>query len=222
MVFYKVNKGIGQMINKNSENGRSMVEMMGYLMVVMGVIISIGRIVSSAFDNHKYSTASLQLTEFVGAMVKASAIDYDYSEVVSKANGAKAKELVPDTYRVVVSGDTAKIYHAFGGTVSVDTVDEGAKLQVKYEKLSKKQCVELAMKDWSKNQYADLFSLAVNGTTWYWQAYGTSYDDEGDNLTDIGEGKCSGDTCVFPVRRSALTGGQCADGLNNTLIWVFN
>ena len=212
-------------MSKNSENGRSMVEMMGYLMVVMGVIISIGRIVSSAFDNHKYSTASLQLTEFVGALVKASAIDYDYRDVVAKVNGAKAKDLVPNTYRVVVSGDEAKIYHAFGGTAEVSTVDEGYKLQIKYQNLSKKQCVELAMKDWSKNQYADLFSLNVNGTTWYWVAYGKTYD--GSTETGVSEGTCSGTTCAFPVRRSDLTGkgsagGICADSRANVLTWVFN
>lgn len=208
------------MMYKDNQNGRSMVEMMGYLMVVMGVIIAMGRIVSSAFDNHKYSTASLQLTELVNAMVKASAIDYDYSEVVNKIKTADgAKELAPNTYRVVGTD----IYHAFGGTVEVATADENTKLVITYKKLSKKQCVELAMKDWRKNQYADLFSVKVNDTYWYWVAYGNK---EGGAVA-LDEGKCSGSTCALPMRRSALTGvgdndGQCTDTRNNTITWTFN
>ena len=200
---------------KSNQSGRSMVEMMGYLMVMMGVIIAIGRIVSSAFDNHKYSTASLQLTELVNAMVKASAIDVDYSEVVTKINTADgARELAPNTYRVV--GST--IYHAFGGKVTVSTdAGDTTKLSVQYSNLSKKQCVELAMKDWSKNQYADLFSVNVNGNMWYWRAYG----DKDGAAVALGEGECDGSVCALPMKRSALTGtggaaGQCID--SNTLV----
>lgn len=208
------------MMCKDTQNGRSMVEMMGYLMVLMGVIIAMGRIVSSAFDNHKYSTASLQLTELINAMVKASAIDYDYSEVVNKIQTADgAKELAPNTYRVVGT----KIYHAFGGTVSVSTTDDNTKLVVTYNGLSKKQCVELAMKDWRKNQYADLFSVKVNDTYWYWVAYG---DKDGSSIS-LDEGECSGTSCALPMRRSALTGtgdvaGQCTDSRSNTITWTFN
>jgi hypothetical protein len=212
---------------KDNQNGRSMVEMMGYLMVVMGVIIAMGRIVSSAFDNHKYSTASLQLTELVNAMVKASAIDYDYSEVVNKIKTADgAKELAPNTYRVVGTD----IYHAFGGKVTVATADENTKLVITYEKLSKKQCVELAMKDWRKNQYADLFSIRVNGDDWYWVAYGDGTNSD-TTLQKLKDGDCSDGKnkgpCALPMRRSALTGvgdndGQCTDSRNNTITWTFN
>lgn len=207
------------MICKDNQKGRSMVEMIGYLMVVMGVIIAMGRIVSSAFDNHKYSTASLQLTELVNGLVKASAIDYDYSEVVNGINGTRTRELAPNTYRVVGSD----IYHAFGGKVAVSASEDKTKLIITYSNLSKKQCVELAMKDWRKNQYADLFSVKVNDTYWYWTAYGT---EEG-NSVSLNEGECSGSVCALPMRRSALTGvgnndGQCTDTRDNTITWTFN
>ena len=224
------------MMYKDNQNGRSMVEMMGYLMVVMGVIIAMGRIVSSAFDNHKYSTASLQLTELVNALVKASAIDYDYSEVVDTINmqngktETEARALIPNTYKVVVASGSISIYHAFGGTVKVATADENTKLVISYEKLSKKQCVELAMKDWRKNQYADLFSIDVNGEDWYWVAYGDSTNSD-TTLQKLKDGDCSDGKnkgpCALPMRRSALTGvgnddGQCKDSRNNKVIWTFN
>ncbi len=214
------------MDTRKTQTGRSMIEMMGYLMVAMGVIIAVGRIVSSAFDTHKYSVASLQLTELVGTMVRSSAIDVDYTEVVDKVKEGK-RELIPNSFRVVGSGSNTKIYHAFGGTVEVGIFDDNPeRFFVRYNSLSKKQCVELALKDWHRNQYADLFAVAVGTWTWYWQTYGS-----GDNLSNAlsfsSNETCSGKVCRLPTTRAKLTGvgdndGQCTDGRNNTVTWVFN
>ncbi len=226
---------------KKTQAGRSMIEMMGYLMVVMGVIIAIGKIVSSAFDNHKYSTASLQLTELVGAMVRSSAIDVDYTEVVDKVNGKCekdsttvtvecAKTIVPNTYRVVPGSNKVSIYHAFGGKVDVNIYNnDPEKFFVTFKNLSKKQCVELALKDWRRNQYADLYAVIVNKTkAWYWPAYG------GENGSTVGatSGNCTGSSnsvCALPVSRVMLTGknkgdsnAQCNDDRDNEVTWIFN
>lgn len=212
---------------KKTQAGRSMIEMMGYLMVAMGVIIAMGKIVSSAFDNHKYSTASLQLTELVGGMVRSSAIDVDYTEVVNKVN-AGDRGLIPNSYRVVGSGANTTIYHAFGGKVEVGIFDNNPeKFYVQFNNLSKKQCIELALKDWRKNQYADLFAVAVNKKYWwYWQAYGT----ENGSAVNLDSGKCnSSRICALPVSRVRVTGAkkddssaQCMDNRDNTVTWVFN
>lgn len=214
------------MNTKKTQSGRSMVEMMGYLMVAMGVIVAMGRIVSSAFDAHKYSVASLQLNDLVSGIVRASAIDVDYSKVVAKVKEGN-RELIPESFRVAGSGNNAVIYHAFGGTVDVDIYDNKEKFFVTFNNLSKKQCVEMALRDWSKNQYADLFAIIVGGKTWYWQAYGT-----GDAVTDTlntGDDICSGNVCRLPTVRSKLTGlkkdesdAQCKTGRDNSVKWVFN
>ena len=210
------------MNTKNNQSGRSMVEMMGYLMVTMSLIVAIGSIVSSAFDNHKYSVASLQLGELVGGIVKSSAIDVDYTQVINNINAGK-REFIPNTFRVVGT----KIYHAFGGEVSVGTCasttsefckDREDKFFVVYDNLSRKQCIELALKDWSKNQYADLYALIIGSNVWYWQAYGTG---------DLKSSSGSGNVKAFQVQRSQLTGtsdtdtGACANS-GNKIIWVFN
>ena len=94
-----------------SERGRSMVEMMGYLAVMMAVVIAIGRIVTNAFDTHRYSTATLQLTELATSIVKAGAIDVDYREILQDingegnenglngANGENKMNLIPSSFR---------------------------------------------------------------------------------------------------------------------------
>ncbi len=234
--------GVKDMDMKKTQAGRSMIEMMGYLMVAMGVIIAMGKIVSSAFDNHKYSTASLQLSELVGAIVRSSAIDVDYTEVVDKVNGKCekdsttvtvecAKTIVPNTYRVVPGSNKVSIYHAFGGKVQVDIYNnDPEKFYVKFLNLSKKQCIELAMKDWRRNQYADLFAVMLPkaGSSWYWQAYGNASG----NAVNVASGSCTGGsnpTCALPVSRVMLTGknksdnsAQCKDNRENEVMWIFN
>lgn len=219
-----------------SERGRSMVEMMGYLAVMMAVVVAIGRIVSNVFDTHRYSTASLQVTELATAIVKAGAIDVDYREILKDINGdgnlngvdgAKGDDtmkLIPTSFRRAGN----KIYHVFGGTVAVgcslfespssgEETCNGKRIDqfsITFDHLSKKQCTELAMKNWQSNKYIDLFALRVNSTIWFWPAY-VSTDDEGTNVK------------VFPVKRATLTGTDddnavCQDGDSNTLTWVFN
>ena len=246
---------------KISEKGRSMVEMMGYLMVMMSVIIAIGKIVSSAFNNHRYSTATVQLTDLATSMVKAAALDVDYTFVLKDILGASGNEpsdcLSGGHYVIKSDGDTMKIippsfrkagnklYHVFGGEVGIckSTFKECAgvansngqcpgdlkarvdQFSITYAGLNKKQCVELAMKNWQKNQYVDLYAIIINGkNNWFWTAYG----DENGTAVKLDEGKCdtAGTTCAFPIKRAKLSGvgkndGQCKEN-NNTVTWVFN
>ena len=218
-----------------SERGRSMVEMMGYLAVMMAVVIAIGRIVTNAFDTHRYSTATLQLTELATSIVKAGAIDVDYREILQDingegnenglngANGENKMNLIPSSFRRAGN----KIYHVFGGTVTVgcslfvnsvsgeETCDGNRvdQFSIKFDHLSQKQCTELAMKNWQANKYIDLFALRVNGAMWFWPAYGSE---------DAGSGNY-----VFPVKRVILTGTDddnavCQPSDNNEITWVFN
>ncbi|MBQ9271577.1 MAG: hypothetical protein IJ218_04875 [Alphaproteobacteria bacterium] len=229
------------MIYRDSEKGRSMVEMMGYLMVMMSVIVAIGKIVTAAFNNHRYSTATTQLTELATSMVKAAALDVDYRFVIDDINGDNKMNIIPSSFRIAGK----KIFHVFGGEVKVGnspfqecagvTDNDGNcsgeykervdQFQIQYTKLNKKQCVELAMKNWQKNQYTDLYAMDINGHTWFWIAYG----DEKGGAVKLAESTCSSDakTCAFPVSRARLSGtggndvGQCAES-NNTITWVFN
>lgn len=194
-----------------TQSGRSMVEMMGYLAVVMVLMASIGRIVANAYGEYKISKASVQLTELSSAIVKASAIDLDYSEVVSMINGthssdvkkAEGIKMIPSSFRT--SSDN-KIYNAFGKQVYVGVTTD-KKLSIRYEGLTRDQCIALAMKDWINNKVADLYSITINDYVWSWPIYST-------------------DGNVLPVKRSAVAGveddGQCYKATENIIMWVFN
>ena len=204
------------MYNTN-EKGRSMVEMIGYMAVVIAVVMSVGHIVSSAFEEHKYSQATIQLSELAGAITKASAIDPDYSEVIGKITPTitdEGRRILPSSFSI----NNNTITHAFGGEVKLGLGEGGENnvFYIEYDGLDRKPCIELAMKDWTKNTVINLKAIIINqNNQWYWP----SYFVEGAN--------------ELPVTRDAVAGvenwGQCCtdpDNENskckdNTIRWLF-
>lgn len=231
------------MLNRNNEKGRSMVEMMGYMAVGIALVASVGRLVANAFDEYKYSRAYIQLTELVNGIVKAAAIDADYQDVVERINGQKTQDnenkegqkLIPSSYRRI--GNT--LLHAFGGTVTIslppvdsslnlgeavnDAEDETAhsdKLAITYEGLTRRQCIEMALKDWQNDRNVDLYAVVINSTNyWYWPIY--------TGLTESPDNVCNTPDNTLPVRRFCVAGdndskGQCNKEKGNVIMWIFN
>ncbi len=198
---------------KRAECGRSMVEMIGYMAVVITLAASLGNIVASAYGNYKFSKASLQITDLANAITKAAAIDANYEYIIKRINSAnsEALKIIPPSYKV----KAGKIYHAFGGEATLGYTED--RFTLTFHKLNRKQCIEMAMKGWSENKYADLYSITVNGYGWYWPVY----------TENVGEDRgCVGTVCTLPVMRSAVAGttednGQCGAN-NNAIIWTFN
>ena len=218
-------------ITKKYESGRSMVEMIGYMAVIITVTASIGQLVYKAFGEYKFSKASMQVTELANAITKAGAIEANYGRIVDMINGESSVaadneegvRMIPSSFKV--RGHS--IYHAFGGTVTVGTpsagsADTSAKFSITFHDLNYKQCVDLALKDWSKNKYVDLDSIFIfkkneetadgAGATaaWYWPIYGSPYG-----------------TFALPVKMVDVAGtddtpGQCQDNDLNSIMWVFN
>ena len=199
----------------NEQSGRSMIEMMGYIAVVMAITVSVGYIVSKVFGDYKFSKASLQLGDLANSITKAGAIEPDYEEIVDMINqkgNAEGKKMIPTAYRVSDGSSGRKIYHAFGGPVTIGYLSsDKTKFTIKFDDLSKNQCIELAMKDWLQNKYADLYSITVNSAQWNWPVYSNA----------------SGKT--LPIKRSDVAGvnaasddGVCKDDVNNFIVWVFN
>lgn len=202
---------------KSEQSGRSMVEMMGYIAVVMAITVSVGYIISKVFGDYKYSKASLQLSDLANSITKAGSIEPNYADIVTMINAKnndEGKKMIPSTYRVNDSGTGRKIYHAFGGLVTIGHPNgDTLKFSIKFDNLNRNQCIELAMKDWLQNKYADLYSITVNTASWYWPAYHSA----------------SGTDKVLPIKRSAVAGvnaasndGVCSDATSNSIMWVFN
>lgn len=210
--------------SRKYESGRSMVEMMGYMAVAIVLTASVGQLVYKAFGDYKFSKANIQLTELANTISRAGAIEPDYDSIVAMMSGTSAREsdnqeglkMIPSSFKVRDVGGARQIFHAFGGTVTLGTAPangtNGAKFSITFSGLDTRQCTDLAMKDWSKNKYANVDSIVINDTYhWYWPIYGT--DEESNIFT-------------FPVRRENLVGataedsGQCGQTVN-TVQWFF-
>ena len=223
------------MVNKNNEKGRSMIEVMGYMGVVIAVVAGVGHLVANAFDSYKYSKAYIQLTDLASGIVKAASVDADYKEVIAMVNGTHSEEFKNREGQKIVPASFVRrdngFINAFGGKVTVSLppetgviLDEGVtrddgtvvhsdKFAIAFEGLSRKQCIEMALKDWENNHNIDLYAIIINTNKyWYWPVYTLGTDDDN----------------TLPVKRSAVTGtsnddmGQCDRENDNVIMWIFN
>lgn len=212
------------MMYENSQSGRSMIEVMGYMAAVMAVVAGISKIITGAYAEYKISKGSIQLAELAAAIVKSSTIYAGYDEVVKQIKGemkgnsadklnAEGRKLIPTSYKVTTGTDgKVSLKNVFGGNVTI-SVPDANKFAITFEGLTREQCVEMAMKEWEQNKTVDLDSIVINTKHyWYWPIYTSSTPG----------------TYQLPTTRSALTGksvddmGQCNLEKGNSIMWVFN
>lgn len=212
------------MIYKDTQSGRSMVEVMGYMAAVMAIVAGISKLITGAYSEYKISKASVQLADLAGSILKSSTVDVNYENIVNMVNGKtknsrlnkEGRKLIPTTYKVVGGTDGNKIYNAFGGEVTIgipeDALTSKDKFYIKFEGLSREQCIEMGMKEWQNNKTVDLDSIVINGKHWYWPIYASA----------------TANTFQLPTTRSALAGkevddsGQCNLETGNIIMWIFN
>lgn len=205
------------MNNTITQSGRSMIEVMGYMAAVMAVIAGVSKIITGSYNQYKLSKASIQVSDLASVIVKASTVDPNYNDTVDAIkNGTDTGlRLLPSSFKM----DNKKIYHAFGGEVALGNPpkDDGeccdlSKFYIKFENLTREQCIELGMKEWINNKVVDLYGITINGHDWTWPIYA---------------GTTSG-VSALPTKRSALAGkdlndeGQCKPGKSNSIMWIFN
>ena len=222
------------MLKKHTQSGRSIVEVMGYMVVAMCLIAGVSKIIAGAYRDYKMSQANMQISDLAGTIVRASLADSNYSEVVNIINGnyaadttisaIQAKErlrFIPKSYRVVGS----KIFNVFGGDVQVSIPDNdvnsgvrGDQFAIHFYGLDREQCIALMSKEWADNRTVDLYAIILNAsgsnaTYWFWPVYHPSdeYNEK-----------------PLPVKMVDIAGtgdvdseGLCIDG-NNDIMWVFN
>lgn len=206
------------MNNTITQSGRSMIEVMGYMAAVMAVIAGVSKIITGSYNQYKLSKASIQVSDLASVIVKASTVDPNYDDTVDAIKQGTNK-LLPSSFKM---DSNKKIYHAFGGEVTLGhppyenehhTCCDLNKFYIKFENLTREQCIELGMKEWINNKIVDLYGININGNKWAWPIYA-------DTTSGIS---------ALPTKRSALAGkdlnddGQCnKPGKSNSIMWIFN
>ena len=218
------------MLKKQTQVGRSMIEIMGYMVVATFLMAGVAKIITSAYGEYKLSQASMQISDFAGVIVKASAADVSYEGIINIIKGKSAKggstqseleakerkRLIPRSFRII--GE--KLYNVFGSEVSVSIPDgdisdhPGDQFAIQISDVDKDQCITLMSKEWANNRVVDLYAIVLNSNNyWFWPIYHPI--------------KNSGERAL-PVKIADVAGtdsGTNAEGLckdENNIMWVFN
>ena len=176
-----------------NQKGYTLLESIMFIAVITAVSIGIVKVVSSMLDRYKIS----RLTSQVAELQKSINVRFAAAESYEKLNmGLLIEEnLLPGDISV---GSGGGVRHKFNGLGQVNAVLSGRAYQIRFTKLPKQPCVELAIQNWAHDQYSNLIFMKVNGVPAKWR-----------NATYI--------MPLSVVQAETL----CHDELNNEIIWRF-
>lgn len=146
---------------KNSENGRSMIEMMGVLAVI-GVLSTAG--ISGYIKmmaQYKINKAVEQI-EQISAKLSAIGSSVESYEGLNNKSAVKS-DAVPSE---AIIGDGTNLENPFGGEISIAAsglIEDGDNLayNIIYKGLSEDACVALGSYDWNRNKNSNLVGVGV-------------------------------------------------------------
>ena len=181
---------------KSNQIGRSMIEAIGYISVMIMITVSIAAAVNSGYYKYRMSRINQELT--------------DLKKVISQRYVAadNYKDVSMDTLidEKIAPYDTADGAHAFGGDVKIGSGDsEGSTFYIEFDDVPREVCMELGLRVWLVNDGSDLDAMKINNKTWGWK-FSNSIDNPNYEL---------------PAITSDVADG-CSKEYDNKMIWYFN
>lgn len=152
---------------RNNQRGRTMIEAIGYIMIMILVTIAATALVNSGLYHYRLGRIDQELTDLKKVISQRYVASKDYSEV--KLSTLCEEGIGP--YNVVPSkkdGCNSKGVHSFGGNVEVGNDDDHT-FFIKFDMLPTGVCTELGSKIWVINDGSDLDWMEINKTTWKWK-----------------------------------------------------
>lgn len=194
--------------SRSTESGRTMIEAIGYISVMIMITVAASALVNSGFYKYRQGRINQELTDLKKVVSQRYVAAEDYKDV-------KMADLCNDKigpYKVVPakksSGgcESANGRHAFGGAVKIGSGDsKGTTFFIEFDDLPRAECVELGLRIWVVNDGSDLDAMKINGKTWAWE-YSNSIKDPNYKL---------------PAQAADIT-QACTKEYDNIIIWYFN
>ncbi len=175
-----------------NQKGYTLLESIMFIAVITAVSIGIVKVVSSMLDRYKISRLTSQVAELQKSINVRFAASENYKKLTAKL--IKDENLAPGD----ISWEGEIMIHKYNGKVEVLPTLGNRAYEIKFNDLPKKPCMELAIQNWSHDQYSNLIHMKVNGVPAKWRNA----------------------TYIMPL---SVTQAEtlCNSELNNNIIWRF-
>lgn len=196
-ITYSIRQG-GQMkkFSRINEAGRSMIEAIGYISVMITISVAMAAAVNSGYYKFRLSRINQELTDLKKVISQRYVAAENYKEV-------DMETLIEEK---IAPWDTRDGTHSFSGDVKIGSGDEqGNTFYIEFDGVPREACVELGMRLWLVNDGTDLDLLKINNKTYAWK-FSNSVDDSDYEL---------------PAKAADVAEG-CTKDYGNDMIWYFN
>lgn len=181
---------------KINQSGRTMLEALGYISIMMMVTVSMGTMVNSGYYKFRMSRVNQELDDLKKVVSQRYVAAENYK-------GVNFQTLIDEK---IIPYDTSDKRHAFSGDVKIGPGDsQGTTYFIEFDDLPRSSCVELGLKTWLVNDGSDLDAMKINGKTWGWK-FSNSIQNPNHQLP------------AKPVD----VAGACTSEWENDIIWYFN
>jgi len=211
---------------KNNEYGRTMLEMIMYLGILMCLTITIAGYMHKMMLRYKVGRTAQQIIDLKRAIIHYTAADESYAKI-SPEDMSKTIAVPLD---MRTSSDSIA-RHALGGTAEYGPVKNivadtdkayDYMFYIRFNNIYQAGCIELVTQGQFYGDGSDLDSLVVNNTH-IWRYEHSFYPTDGIaniHTTTPTNNTATGTAKIFIELTDALA--ACSDKRNNTITWIFS
>ena len=143
----------------SDQSGRSMIEALGYISVMIAVTTALSVAVNSGFYRYRVGRINQELVDLKKVVSQRYVAAESYKDV--NMNTLKDEKIIPH--------DVRDGTHSFGGEVNVGKGYDDNTYKITFKNVPVHACVELGSKLWIVNDGSDLDAMEINGTSWAWK-----------------------------------------------------
>lgn len=193
-------------MNRNSQSGRTIVEMIMVLFLLGTFTVSTMALVSRGIDKYKSSVILSQVREVRKAVSSRYAALGVYT-------GLTAEIMTKERLLSANMVNDNKLYHAFKGEIGLSVGNSGGtgrSFKITFPKIPLQNCFDLALIDWATDSTAALVSIKINSKEYKWEV----------NKIGADGSFVAPSSTALPVTlaKAALA---CQEG-DNSITWEFN
>ena len=203
------------------QEGRTIVETLAYIMVMITVTVSFASLVARGYYKYECSAVQQQLTDLKKTIAMRYAIDGHYANVKWNdlcEDAIGPRSLMPIRECTEVDGKEKCVcasqrgQHTFDGPVNIGPSDcNGSKTFcetyfIEFDELPQDICAQLGAKSWDTMEGSDLDHMVINDTEWGWPSSPIS--------------KIEGAKTLPVYVDDAVN--ACHEGYDNKIVWYFN